>query len=205
MLNLWLCAKDNGVIKIDSTALSEADENEFYTQNKRQVYDKGGIYPDIKVSSDTLSYVLMQLIRKSMIFDFAVDFHQKNPTWQNTDELNDSVMVQFDQFIKEHDFTYECECTPDLEHIRDYAKKKKYPEQLMALIDQLSSSLDTELINEFEKEKVQISEFLHLELIEKYFGRSDRDRISLQNDKQALKALQVLQDMREYKRILATH
>jgi len=175
---------------------------EFYTENKRQVYDKGGIYPDVKVTGDTISYVLMQLIRKSMIFDFTVDYHQKYPEWKDNPVFTDSILNAFKLYLKEHNFKYECECSKDMERIASYIKKKGHPEHIQNLLKDLENSLMDELDKEFNHNEKQIVEFLYLDMIEKYFDRKERDRISLTKDKQAEEALRILQNIREYQRIL---
>ena len=193
---------DNKVIIRDSTSINNGPSLEFYTENKRQVYDKGGIYPDVKVTGDTISYVLMQLIRKSMIFDFTVAYHQKYPEWKDNPVFADSILQAFKLFLKEHNFKYECECSKDLERIATYIKKKDHPEHILNLLTDLENSLMDELDKEFNRNEKQIAEFLFLDMIEKYFDRKERDRISLTKDKQTEEALRILQNIREYQRIL---
>ena len=195
--------RNNEVIARDSSLSKNNGVHKFYTRNKRQVVDKGGIYPDVPVSGDTLSYVLMQLIRKSMVFDFAVDFHNRYPEWGKNPVYSDSIIDRFQQFIKAADFKYECACSKDLERIKKYIQKKKYAPSIQNLLSELEQSLNAELNKEFDRDREQIAEFLYLDLIEKYFNRKERDRISLQKDKQALKAIDVVQNPGEYQRILA--
>ena len=83
----------NDVFIRDSLMLLQSGTNEFYTRNKRKVEDKGGIYPDIKVASDSISYITMELIRKSLIFDYAVKFHHEHAAWQPDTQLADSVLT----------------------------------------------------------------------------------------------------------------
>ena len=118
--------RNNEVIARDSLQKGDNGVHKFYTQHKREVFDKGGIYPDVNVSSDTLSFVLMQLIRKSMIFDFAVDYHNRYPGWKENPVFADSIMEKFKEFLSTKNFKYECACNKDLERIKKYIQKKKY-------------------------------------------------------------------------------
>ena len=52
----------------------------FKTANGRPVKDAGGIMPDITVATDTLSYLVENLIDKNIIFDFATKYRIKNAT-----------------------------------------------------------------------------------------------------------------------------
>ena len=193
----------NGVIKHDSTLAEEDGPHEFFTENERQVYDKGGIYPDVHVEGDTLSYALMQLVRKSMIFDFNVQYHQKNPQWKQNPVFKDSILAEFKEYLAQREFEYECECSRDLERIKNFLDTKKYPDEVSQLLIKLENQLNNEIDKDFDRNSDQISEFLYLDLVEKYFDRKERDRISLLKDKQANEAVRILQDLREYRRILA--
>ncbi len=195
--------RNNEVIARDSLQKGDNGVHKFYTQHKREVFDKGGIYPDVNVSSDTLSFVLMQLIRKSMIFDFAVDYHNRYPGWKENPVFADSIMEKFKEFLSTKNFKYECACNKDLERIKKYIQKKKYTTHIQNLLNKLEQSLNAELNKEFDQDNEQIAEFLYLDMIEKYFNRKERDRISLQKDKQALKAIDVVRNIGEYQRILA--
>jgi len=193
--------QDNEVIIHDSLAAPEAEG--FVTRNKRKVEDKGGVFPDVVVAADSISYVLMQLIRKSMIFDFAVQYHGSHPAWKEHPVIDDSLMHRFQDFLKRRDFQIPCACQSDLDHLKKYISKEKYPAEVSELLNRLQSALQQQVAKDYERRQTQIREFLHLELVEKYFGRNERDRVSLLKDKQALRAVEVLQNRSEYNKILA--
>lgn len=195
--------QDNEVIRRDSVLNGKAEAIPYFTANKRQVFDKGGIYPDVEFGGDTLSFVLMQLIRKSMIFDFSVEFHQNFPNWNDNPVFADSMMTRFKTFLTEKKFKYECECNRDLEQLREYVERKKYNGHISSLLAKLESELQREIDKDFDRHSEQIAEYLYLDLIEKYFDRRERDRHSLMKDKQALEALRLLNNLKEYRRILA--
>ena len=145
----------------------------------------------------------MQLVRKSMIFDFSVQYHQKNPQWKQNPVFKDSILAEFKEYLAQREFEYECECSRDLERIKNFLDTKKYPDEVSQLLVKLENQLNNEIDKEFDRSSDQISEFLYLDLVEKYFDRKERERISLLKDKQANEAVRILQDLREYRRILA--
>jgi len=61
-------------------SISFSDSLKFYTEAQRPVYGGGGIMPDIFVPLDTTqnSKYLSNLIRKSVLFDYALDYTDKN-------------------------------------------------------------------------------------------------------------------------------
>ena len=54
----------------------------FKTANGREVFDGGGIDPDIKIKTKTLSYIASNLMRKDFIFDYATIYKLKNNHFQ---------------------------------------------------------------------------------------------------------------------------
>ncbi len=193
-------AKDSEVILHDSL---QTGQHTFFTKNKRRVLDKGGVYPDVEVAGDSISLPLMQLIRSNMIFNFAVRYHQEHPEWERQPVMDDSVMARFNAYLRAQHFQYQCACNSDLERIRAYVTKKKLSEKANELLARLEDMLRLKTEQDALKNQAQIREFLHLEMIETFFGRRERNRVSLQQDRQALKALDVLQNGTQYRTILA--
>ncbi|MCK4372510.1 MAG: S41 family peptidase, partial [candidate division Zixibacteria bacterium] len=61
----------------DSLAISE--EEVFYTNSGRIVYGGGGIVPDIEIESDLYKPIEINLERKSLFFDFAIQYVADHP------------------------------------------------------------------------------------------------------------------------------
>ena len=193
-------AEGSEVIVHDSL---QTEQHTFFTKNKRQVLDKGGVYPDVEVPGDSISLPLMQLIRSNIIFDFAVQYHQQHPEWEEHPVVDDSVKARFNAFLRARHFQYRFAGTSEIEHLRDYVKKEKLSGKVNDLLDRLEEIFRKTTEKEALKNQAQILDFLHLEMVEKYFGRTERDRISLQRDTQAQRALEVLQNISKYRTILA--
>ncbi len=194
-------AEGSEVIVHDSL---QTEQHTFFTKNKRQVLDRGGVYPDVEVPGDSISLPLMQLVRGNMIFDFAVQYHQKYPEWKTHPVVDDSVKARFNAFLQAHHFQYQYAGNSDVKHLRSYVKKERFSGEVNDLLDHLEEIFRQKTEQDALKNQAQIWDFLHLEMIGKYFGRTERDRISLQQDRQAQRALEVLQNISEYRTILAT-
>jgi carboxyl-terminal processing protease len=179
--------------------------NEFYTRNKRKVEDKGGIYPDIEILSDSISYVTMELIRRSLIFDFAVEFHNEHPLWQPDIQLADSITDKFELFIDSKNVDYDIEGERELEKLEKIALNQKYPTEILNLIEELTIKLDQQKESTFQQYRDQIARALNAELTEKYFGSKERDRILLYDDNQVYEALNIIKNDGRYSKILAVN
>jgi carboxyl-terminal processing protease len=195
----------NDVFLRDSLYEESESSHEFYTRNKRKVKDRGGIYPDIIVPSDSMGYLTMELIRKSLVFDFAVQFHNEHPKWRPDADLPDSILTKFKAYIKQNDFEYEVEGGRELNKLEEIAEKKNYSEDIVSLISSLKEKMDDQKEIAFQRHEDEISKFLYMELVEKYLGNKERDSLLLQSDDQVTEAVKVLQNDVRYSKILAVN
>ncbi len=196
-------AAHNDVIVADSSD-SVRHARVFTTKNGRLVHDRGGIEPDVPVKGDSLSAVAVTLIRKNLLFDFAVRYHQKHPEWHDsTFTLTPSIKKDFLQYLKDKKFHFEIEGERVLANLKKLVKEHRYDSGILNLIDQLQAKLEANKDLEFKRNEGQIFELLRLELAEKYFGSTMRAKLALEDDPQAAKALEILHDLKSYRSILA--
>lgn len=185
------------------TVDSEKLNTLFYTSNNREVYEHGGVTPDRILSNDEIHFVIMELWRQSMIFNFAVEYHQKHPEKTGEIEITDSVFDAFLSYVKDREFTYQIEGENELISFIETARESKMPQDIIDTGDQLLDKLNTLKSTDMEKNKEKIKMFLLSELAEKYYGNHERIRYSLKNDKQLKEAINIIHDESEYKKILA--
>ncbi|HES59103.1 MAG: S41 family peptidase [Calditrichaceae bacterium] len=193
----------NDVFIRDSLMLLQSGTNEFYTRNKRKVEDKGGIYPDIKVASDSISYITMELIRKSLIFDYAVKFHHEHAAWQPDTQLADSVLTMFKKYIQNKKVTFDIEGERELDKLEKIASTQKYSDNILMLIKELKKEIAEQKESSFKNHADEIAKVLNAELTEKYLGNKERDRILLSEDDPVLEAVSILKNDNRYDKILA--
>ncbi len=196
-------AAHNDVIVADSSD-SVRHARVFTTKNGRPVHDRGGIEPDVPVKGDSLSAVAVTLIRKNLLFDFAVRYHQKHPEWNDSSfTLTPTIKKDFLQYLKDKKFHFEIEGERVLANLKKLVKEHRYDSGILNLIDQLQAKLEANKDIEFKRNEGQIFELLRLELAEKYFGSTMRAKLALEDDPQAAKALEILHDLKSYRSILA--
>ena len=192
----------NGVIVGDHP---EENEDKYFTKNKREVYDHGGINPDVILKGDSLNYVLIELIRKNMLFNFAVEYYQSNPEWNDNFENDNLLFEEFNKFLKENNFEYEAEGIREIERLKQIASAKSDSNNLLELIDELQIKMESEKGHYLIEERENIKRYLKLELAEKYFGRKGRYKYLIENDSQVHGAINVLANQSEYRKILAVN
>ncbi|MBD3224293.1 MAG: PDZ domain-containing protein [Caldithrix sp.] len=193
----------NEVFARDSSDTLDNEEHAYYTRNKRVVYDKGGIYPDIIVEDDSMSYFSLQLLKKNLLFDFAVQFHSNQPDWLDKNVVTDSILMAFREFGMQNEFKFDFQGHRELKRLKQIADNNQYSPEIKNLISELESKLNEQAKHAFDDNRQQIKKLLHLELVEKYAGRKARYKYTLKDDQQIARATEVLKDMSAYNDILA--
>jgi carboxyl-terminal processing protease len=198
--------KDNGIFSHAEDSLlvmQEESHDEFYTINKRVVYEKGGISPDINIEDDDLSNLVFELYRQSIFFNFAVKYNQEHPKWDDNFGISDSILDTFYEYLKEIDFQYKVEGEENLEKFITTAEKNKTNPELLETAKNLLQKLQSFKNEDVQNHREEIRKALLPEIADKYFDHHTRIKYTLKNDLQLKSALQVLNNQIEYKKILA--
>ena len=188
---------------LDDSSDQYKEHTKFYTLNRRMVFEHGGITPDKIVEDIEPGYVVTELWRQSLFFNFAVKYHQDYPTLNNELKITDNIFNEFLSYVRSQDFDYKIEGESELIKFVEIAKKKNLPTNMINDTQQLIDQLEIIKEKSLESEKVQISRMLLDELAEKYFGSKEKIKYSFRFDKQLQTAIDVLLNSSEYKKILA--
>ncbi len=183
--------------------LNDEELAKYFTKNKREVFDHGGVHPDISIKGDSLNYVLIELIRKNHFFNFAVNYYQDNPEWNDTIFENGKVFNDFKSYLKEVNFEFDSAGGSEIQKLRQIAKNSSATQELTTLINTLEEILEAEKENYLDQSSEQVKQYLKLELAEKYHGRKGRYKYSIDNDLQVRGAISVLANQSRYNKILA--
>ena len=117
-------------VKRGSQAAAELEEEEadsmdvsveevFYTNGGRAVYGGGGIVPDIDIKREMFKPIEINLERKSLMFDYAVQYVAAHPEIEPTFEVTDEMVDEFRAFVQEKDFDYKTSLQVALEELRE--------------------------------------------------------------------------------------
>ena len=178
--------------------------NVFHTAAGREVRDGGGIRPDIEVKADKTPNILYYLVNDDMIFDFATQYCIKHPVIGPVSEfkLTDADYADFKALLKKRNFTYDRQSEALLKKLKDMAEFEGYmdsaSEEFAALENKLKHNLDLEL-DRFAKD---IKPLLAEEIVKRYYYEKGSVQETLKDDADLKKALEVLQNQEEYKKIL---
>ena len=171
----------------------------FHTAAGREVRDGGGIRPDIEVKGDRIPNIVFYLI-----FDYATQYCWDHPTLASVDDfkLTDADYENFKKLVKSRDFTYDRQSEKLLKNLKEVAEFEGYmdeaSEEFKALEKKLNHNLDRDL-DVFAK---PIKEYISQEIVTRYFYQRGAVMERLKDDDDLKKAIEVLDDKEQYRKIL---
>lgn len=176
----------------------------FKTRNGRVVYDGFGIEPDVEVDVDYMSRISMVLVSKFLTFDYATKFVKEHPSIAPAGEfvITDAIYQDFKQFLADKSYEYTTETEEVIKQIRESVKYEKYEQDLKATIDALEQEVKKVKAEDLDKNRTEIAELLKAELLARYYYQKGRIEGSLTADKDVKKAVEILNDAAQYKKLL---
>ena len=178
--------------------------NVFHTEAGREVRDGGGIRPDIEVKMDKTPNILFYLVNEDMIFDFATQYVIKHPMIAEVKDfrLTDADYVDFKAMLKKRNFSYDRQSEAMLKKLKEMAEFEGYMEgasdEFAALEKKLQHNLDLEL----ERFSKDIKPLIAEEIVKRYYFERGAVQETLKDDADLKKALEVLQQLEEYNKVL---
>tara|TARA_R110002073_G_scaffold26903_4_gene87571 strand:+ start:1018 stop:2661 length:1644 start_codon:yes stop_codon:yes gene_type:complete len=182
---------------------SDSGINEFRTQNGRKVFDGGGINPDIITENEVLTEETKMLLRSRALFNFAINFKNKNKTITSAKEFRftDSNFKQFQSFLKT-DTTFQTKEETSFKtayKLLNDAQNQKIRKEYSRII----STLKLEKINALESNKEFIKNELKDIILDQYYYQEGVYQNKLASDKTVLEAVKLLNNSKKYHQILS--
>ena len=169
---------------------------EFKTKNGRNVYDGGGVVPDLKVDQDMLSTLSVELITRYHIFDYATQFAGKNNTIPQPEEfqITDAIFDEFSEYVRQSGFNYDSQTEDAYAELVKIAKNEKYFDVASDEFKALEARIKPDLNKDLGVFRSEISELLKEEIVSRYYYQKGSVRATLSSDKNIGKAIEVLND-----------
>ncbi len=177
----------------------------FKTKDGRTVYDGGGITPDIIMKPRVFNQVSGDLYAQNYIFDFGNRFvlHHKKIDSPADFRISQSTFDNFKAFVLKKGFDYKTETGVLINRLKQSAKREDYYNRLKPELDSLSKTLTLEKKQDLNKHKSEIEDMLRMEIVTRYYYEAGKVESSLINDNEVTKAVQILNDKKEYDDILS--
>jgi len=176
----------------------------FHTKNGREVIDGRGIEPDIIIESERFARFTAVLMGENIIFNFATDFAQKNPTIGTAKEfkISDQLYKEFKAYVLKQEFEYKTATQEHLEKVFETAEREGYDAKINGEYEALLKVLSASKKDDLDLFQNQIKELLSNEIVSRYYYQEGRVVNAFQEDLPLKKAIEVLNDAALYNSIL---
>ncbi|HNQ68309.1 MAG TPA: S41 family peptidase [Bacteroidales bacterium] len=178
--------------------------SEFKTKNGRKVYDGGGIMPDVVVEPELYSNIATSLIIKNLLFDFAVYYKSLNPEIPSADKFvfTDADYQDFVNWVKDKDFDYETKSEEYLRLLIETSKEEKYYSDASPELEALMTKFSHDKNKDLMMFKDEITDIICQEIVVKYYYEKGAIIYGLKNDPEVKKAVELLNNEKDFQKIL---
>ena len=187
-----------------SNLIPDSLKSAFYTRNKRQVFDGGGIEPDLKSVAPHESELLKSLLSNYLIFDFGTSYALNHTTISPADsfDLSDQDYKEFADFLERNNFNYKSQTEVQIGELAENLKKQGNPELIDAYLKPLQEKLNHNLQNELLQQKDEIIPILRTEIVGRYYYQKGKVRNFIRHDNEIKEADKLLNDKNIYEKVL---
>ncbi|MFQ5753122.1 MAG: S41 family peptidase [bacterium] len=186
-----------------NTTEIEGQQTEVYhTAKGRKVLASHGVTPDIIVKNEPLSPYEIELLRKTMPFQFAVIYAAKHPEIQRGFQVTEDMLHAFEIFLQKNKFDYTSEAEGSLQKIKETADENGYYASISTQMDEIRKVILEQKAKEFDKSIDFIKEELEQEISAKIWGTKAEVEASFDNDRVIQRAVNVLSHPDEYHALL---
>lgn len=177
----------------------------FYTELGRPVRDGGGVTPDIALEEEKVVTISYYLETQYVIFDWVTDWVSKHKTIPSASDfhLSDADYEDFKTFVKSKDFEYDRLSAKNMQQLKEVMEFEGYMKTAESEFKALEAKLKPDLGRDLELFKDNIKQQIESEIVKRYYYQKGEFVVSLRNDKDLKKAIEVLSNPEEYKKILS--
>jgi len=185
-------------------SIPDSIKKEFSTTRGRKVYDGGGVDPDVKIESVEPAMVTQVLFHEGLIFDFATKYYYSHAAIPDAKafSLTDQEYQEFVTWVKTRSVSYESAMESELNELITLAKRERSYDDLKPQLDLIKSRIADGRKNDLINFKDQIKPLLEEEIVSRYYFEKGMVEARFKNDNEVKKAMDILRNEAEYKKIL---
>ena len=176
----------------------------YITVGGRRVYGGGGIYPDVYVAPDSLNRFQQALIRKSMIFNYAVLYANTHEDLQRGFEVTEEILQDFKKFLQDKQFDFKFDSEIELERFRRALERDGISANIDESLRSIQEAIQKKKAEAFRENLDFIKHQLAMEISAKLWGTAAKIEVSFENDKELQEAIRVLNNPQRYYSLLTS-
>lgn len=176
----------------------------FKTKNGRIVYDGAGVMPDIKTKEEKDNSILIALMSKFHVFNYATLYGLKHKEIASIKDFNlsENDYQDFMNYLKDKDYSYKTKSETDLLTFKKSVSDENHFEKIKAEYDALSLKIESDKKDDLINHKASIKKYLEEEIVSRYYFQKGRIEFSLKNDEDIAEALKLFTEKDKIQNIL---
>ena len=184
--------------------IPDSAKQSFKTAAGRQVFDGGGIDPDIKTVATVNHAIAQKLFESGFIFDYATLYAFNHPSIAEPRafSLTNEEYNQFTNWMKDKNYTYTSLLDRQMTELNHEAKREKYYGDIKPQLDLIQAKIEESKKNELQLYKDQIKKLLEEDIASRYYMEKGSVEVGFKYDQEIKKASEVLLSSAQYKKIL---
>lgn len=168
-------------------------KNEFRTKNGRIVYDGGGITPDFEINDREYSRPTVSMFYSDIFGEFSIDYFKKHESIPAAAEfhLSDEEFEEFIEYARNSEFDSRSAAETMLEKLKEAAESDGLYDEYKAEYEALAQKVKMDKESILRAKKDEIVPLIEIEIVSKYYFPQEGNVISLRNDPQLDKAIEM--------------
>lgn len=178
----------------------------FNTIHGRQVRDGGGITPDVKAGQMSPSLLLYNISMESYDIDYATLFASQHPHIASPSafQITDTIIADFTDFLLNEKMTYQSAYEKTFDQLRSVIEvEHAMNDSVNAHLTALEKALTPDLRRDIERNRRQIEYVLLDAIVPRYHHRKGAIEATLPYNNALQRALPIVTDPAEYKKLLS--
>ena len=158
--------------KGEAVRVKQENYNEYKTKNGRKVFDGGGVFPDASFDASKNSSITNAIVNNDLIFNYATDYYYKHDLKDITNlKLTDTDFLNFKNYLKTNNFTFETDTEKALNKALEAAKKDELDDTIATDFNTLLANLNKTKTSVIDENKTYLLELLTEDIVKRYVYR----------------------------------
>ncbi len=178
----------------------------FKTKGGRIVYDGAGVMPDVVTTEEKYSNILVSLLSKFHIFNYATEYYLKHSSIAPFTEfsLTDAEYASFISYLQDKDYGYKTRSENEMDELKKNAEEEKYFDAIQNEYNALVARIQNNKKDDLLKHRIEIKKQLEEEIVSRYYFQKGRIGFSIRNDEDIKAGLAIVSEPAKVKDILTT-
>ncbi|MBC2843905.1 S41 family peptidase [Winogradskyella flava] len=186
-----------------ATRTKKENYNAFKTKNGRDVFDGGGVQPDVEIELSKQTPITRAILNENLVFNYATEYYFNNSVDDLKGfEVTDSNFKNFKKYLKTSNFNFETKTEKALSEAMTIAEEEELEGVINSEYHNLSAALQAYKSNAIDDNKAQLKSLLTDEIIKRYFYSEGLYDYYTSNNPEIKKALGILNNPAQYASIL---